>query len=37
MPIHGTPSESGDLHVKITVKMPSELSADQKKALEDIL
>ena len=37
MPIHGVPSEFGDLHVKITVKMPTELTAEQQKALADIL
>jgi len=37
MPIHGVPSEFGDLLVKITVKMPTELTAEQQKALAEIL
>ena len=37
MPIHGVPSEFGDLHVKLTVKMPTELTPEQQKVLEEIL
>ena len=36
MPLHNTPSEFGDLHVKFTVQMPSSLSDAQKQAIETI-
>ena len=37
MPIKGYSSEFGDLHVKIKIEFPKQLSAAQKKIIEDML
>ena len=37
MPLHGTPSEFGDLVVKFEVVMPAKLTEEQKTALAEIL
>jgi DnaJ-class molecular chaperone len=37
MPVHGVPSQHGDLFVKLKIQMPKTLTADQKAALEKIL
>jgi DnaJ-class molecular chaperone len=34
MPLHGTPSELGSMHVKCTVKMPKKLTAQQRELIE---
>jgi DnaJ-class molecular chaperone len=36
MPVHGVPSQHGDLFVKLKIQMPKTLTADQKAALEKI-
>lgn len=36
MPLHGTPSEFGDLVVKFEVVMPEKLTEEQKTALEAV-
>ena len=36
MPLHGTPSEFGDLHVKFTVVMPSTITPEQAKVIETL-
>jgi len=36
MPLHGTPSEFGNLHVKFTVVMPSSISPEQAEVIKTL-
>lgn len=37
MPLHNTPSDTGKLHVKLKMQMPSSLNEEQRKQLEELL
>lgn len=36
MPLYGNPGKYGDLYVKVQIKIPENLSADQKRKIEDL-